>query len=108
MELIQDGAIAFLSAVGLTACVWLAAGVFLPGGCRNPEVRLVLPLRDGAPNLEADLRELLRARRTLPLARIVLLDCGMTEEARKTAEYFCLRRRNVELEDGKRSGPPPA
>ena len=97
-----------MSAVGLTACVWLAAGVFLPGGCRNPEVRLVLPLRDGAPNLEADLRELLRARRTLPLARIVLLDCGMTEEARKTAEYFCLRRRNVELEDGKRSASPPA
>ena len=32
----------------------------------------------------------------------------MTEEARRTAEYFCLRRRNVELEDGKRSGSPPA
>lgn len=104
MELIQDGAIAFLSAIGLAACVWLAAGVFLPGGCRNPEVRLVLPLQGGAPELEADLRELIRARRALPLAKIVLLDRGMTDEARRTAEYFCRRWKNVELAEG---GPVP-
>ena len=108
MELTQDGAIAFLSAVGLTACVWLAAGVFLPGGCRNPEVRLVLPARGDAPALEHDVRELRRVQGSLPGAKLVIADCGMTEEARKTAEYFCLRRRNVELEDGKRSDSPPA
>jgi hypothetical protein len=101
MELIQDGAIAFLSAVGLTACVWLIAGAFLTGKCRNPEVRLILPLRDDAPGLESDLRDLLRTRHTLPLAKILLVDCGMTDEARQTAEYFCLRRKNVELVDAK-------
>lgn len=101
MELIQDGAIAFLSAVGLTACVWLIAGAFLTGKCRNPEVRLILPLRDDAPGLESDLRDLLRTRHTLPLAKILLVDCGMTDEARQTAEYFCLRRQNVELVDAK-------
>lgn len=97
MELIQDGAIAFLSAVGLTACVWLMAGAFLSGKCRNPEVRLVLPLRDDALSLESDLRELLRTRHTLPLVKILLVDCGMNDEARQTAEYFCRRRTNVEL-----------
>lgn len=101
MELIQDGAIAFLSAVGLTACVWLIAGAFLTGKCRNPEVRLILPLRNDAPGLESDLRELLRTRHTLPLAKILLVDCGMTGEARQTAEYFCRRWRNVELVDAK-------
>lgn len=97
MELFQDGAIAFLSAVGLTACVWLLAGSIFSGKCRNPEVRLVLPLRGDAPAMESDVRDLLRTRHTLPMATIVLLDCGMTDEARATAEYFCLRHQRVEL-----------
>ena len=29
MELLRDGVLAFLSAVGLTTCVWLTAGAFL-------------------------------------------------------------------------------
>ena len=101
MELIQDGVLAFLAAVGITTCVWLVAGAFLPSRCRNPEVRLLLPLQGDAPTLEADLRELLRTRHTLPLAKILLVDCGMTDEARQTAEYFCRRRQNVELVDVK-------
>lgn len=101
MELIQDGMIAFLSAVGLTACVWLIGGALLTSKSRNPDIRLVLPLRDDAPNMENDVRELLRVRHTLPLATVVLMDCGMTEEARATAEYFCRRRSRVELVDGK-------
>lgn len=99
MELIQDGALAFLSAVGLTACVWLIAGTLLTGRCRNPEVRLLLPLRGDAGEMESDLRELLRTRHTLPSAKILLVDCGMTDDARRTAEYFCRRWKNVELVD---------
>lgn len=99
MVLLQDGLIAFLSAVGLTTCVWLVAGAFLGGGkCRNPEVRLVLPLFGSAPAMEADLRELLRLRRQTPGAVIVLEDRGMTDEARELAEYFCLRHDGVELQ----------
>lgn len=97
MELLQDGVIAFLSAVGMTACVWLMAGAFLSGKCRNPEVLLVLPLRDGAPAMESDVRELLRTRHTLPEAKILLVDCGMEPETRALAEYFCLRHTRVEL-----------
>lgn len=101
MELIQDGVLSFLSAVGITTCVWLVAGAFFPSRCRNPEVRLLLPLQGDAPTLEADLRELLRTRHTLPSAKILLVDCGITEDARQTAEYFCHLRRNVELVEAK-------
>ena len=100
MELLQDGLIAFLSAVGLTACVWLVAGAFLSGTkCRNPEILLVLPLRDKAPAMESDLRELLRLRRNLPGATIILADCGMEPESRDLAVYYCLKHHNVELRD---------
>lgn len=97
MELLQDGVIAFLSAVGVTACVWLIAGAFLGGKSGNPEIVLLLPLRGEANAMEADLRELLRARRGLTRARIWLVDCGMEPQARELAEYFCQRHTQVEL-----------
>ena len=53
MALLQDGLIAFFSAVGLTAVVWLAAGlVFHTGRPVIPGLLLVLPLREDAPALE--------------------------------------------------------
>lgn len=64
MVLLQDGVIAFLSAVGLTAIVWLAAGAILHTGRPTvPGLLLVLPLRGEAPALEEDVRELRRVRR---------------------------------------------
>ena len=98
MELLQDGLIAFFSAVGLTSCVWLIAGVILGAGkCHNREIRIVLPVRDSAPALESDLRDLLRVRRQIPHADIVLEDQGLTPECRRLAEYFCKRYDGVFL-----------
>ena len=98
MELLQDGLIAFLSAVGLTACVWLAAGALLGAGkCRCRGLLLILPVQGEAPALEADLRDLLRVRRSLPGAVIVVEDRGLTEESRCMAEYLCRRYDGVEL-----------
>ena len=49
MALLQDGLIAFLSAVGLTTMVWLAAGAVLHTGRPTvPGAMLVLPLRGEA------------------------------------------------------------
>lgn len=99
MGMLEDGLIAFFSAVGLTTCVWLAAGVFLSAGkCRNPDIRLVLPVSGAAPAMEADLRELLRIRHNLPGAAVVLEDRGLTEEARDIAECLCRRFDGVYLE----------
>ena len=98
MELLRDGAIAFLSAVGLTALVWLVAGAVLHAGRPMiPGLLLVLPLRGEALAMEADVRELRRLQSCLPGAKMVLVDCGMSNDARGLAEYLADREKNAEF-----------
>lgn len=95
---LQDGLIAFLSAVGLTTLVWLAAGIILHAGRPTiPGLLLVLPLQGKALAMEADMRELRRIQHQLPGARIVLADCGMTEDARNLAQYLADREDHAAL-----------
>ena len=102
MALLQDGILAVLCAVGLTAVVWLAAGVvFHTGRPVIPGLLLVLPLRADAPALEADVRELRRLQNRLPGARIVLMDCGLTEDARSLAQYLADRECRAALVDAR-------
>ena len=102
MVLLQDGFIAFLSAVGLTTVVWLTAGAFFRAGRPTiPGLVLLLPLRGDAPALEADFRELRRARHALPGAEIMLADCGMSEDARALAGVLAQREDHVTLADGR-------
>ena len=72
MLLLQDGVLAFLSAVGLTTIVWAAAGALLHMGGRPaiPGLLLVLPLKGEALAMEADVRELRRVQGSLPGAKI--------------------------------------
>jgi len=98
MVLLQDGLIAFFSAVGVVTVVWLAAGVLLRAGRPTiPGLLLVLPLKGEAPAMEADVRELRRVQNQLPGSRILLADCGMTEDARQMALYLADRQENAEL-----------
>ena len=100
MTLLQDGLIAFLSAVGLTALVWLVGGAVLHTGRPIvPGLLLVLPLRGEALAMEADVRELRRLQSRLPGARMVLVDCGLTEDARGLAQYLADREKRGELVD---------
>ena len=100
MVLLQDGLIAFFSAVGVTAVVWMAAGALLRAGRPSvPGLLLVLPLRGAALAMEADFRELRRVRHRLPGAKILLADCGMTEEARALAAYLADREEDTALVD---------
>ena len=100
--MLQDGLIAFLSAVGLTTMVWLVGGVLLHTGRPSvPGLLLVLPLRGEALAMEADVRELRRVQGRLPGARIVLVDCGLTEDARALANYLADREKNAEVVDVK-------
>lgn len=102
MSIFQDGVIAFFSAVGVTTVVWLLAGALLHARRPTvPGVLLVLPLRGEALAMEADVRELRRLRRQLPGARIVLADCGLTEDARALARYLADRTDNAELTGAK-------
>ena len=87
MELMQDGVIAFFCAVGITTVVWLVAGALLHTGRPViPGLLLVLPVQGEALALEADVRELRRVQSRLPGARMVLADCGLTEDARELAQ----------------------
>lgn len=98
MVLLQDGILAFLSAVGLTTVVWLVAGAFLHAGRPTiPGLLLVLPLRGEAPAMEADVRALRRLQSRLLGAKIVLADRGMTPEARSLAAYLAQREPDIEL-----------
>ena len=102
MTLLQDGILAFFSAVGMTTVVWLAAGAVLHAGRPTiPGLLLVLPLRGDALAMEADVRELRRVQGRLPGAKIVLADCGLTEDAREVAQYLADREENAELVDAK-------
>lgn len=102
MVLLRDGLLAFLSAVGLITVVWLAAGALLRAGrpC-IPGLLLVLPLWGEALAMEADVRELRRVRNSLPGAKLLLVDCGMTESARELARYLAEREDGAALVDAK-------
>ena len=102
MTLLQDGILAFFSAVGMTTVVWLAAGAVLHAGRPSiPGVLLGLARRGDALAREADVRGLRRVQGRLPGAKIVLADCGLTEDARGLAQYLADREENAELVDAK-------
>ena len=98
MVYLQDGLLAFFSAVGMSTVVWLAAGaLFHAGRPTVPGLLLVLPLRGDAPAMEADMRELRRVQGRLPGSKIILADCGLTEDARGLAQYLADREELAEL-----------
>ena len=98
MLLLQDGIIAFLSAVGLTALVWIIGGAVLQiGRPAIPGLLLVLPVKGEALSLETDMRELRLVQGGLPGAKILLADCGLTQDAKALAEYLTRREKEAAL-----------
>ena len=99
MLLLQDGVLAFLSAVGLTTIVWVIAGALIHAGGRPaiPGLLLVLPLKGDALAMEADVRELRRVQSGLPGSKIILEDHGLTEDARCLARYLADREKDAEF-----------
>jgi hypothetical protein len=88
----QEGIMAFFSAVGMTTIVWLAVGlIFRPGRRGVPHLRLVLSLTGDAPAMEHDVRTLRRIQAQHPGALIVLEDRGLTPEGRALARYLAAR-----------------
>ena len=100
--LLQDACIAFLSAVGLTTVVWLLVGGLLRSARPViPDLLLVLPLRGEALAMEADVRELRRVQGQLPGSKLILADCGLTQDARALAQYLADREQHAELVQSK-------
>ena len=91
MELLHDGVIAALSAIGLTAVIWVIAGAILHPRRRGTiDAAAVIPARGAAENLEYTVRALERSRyEEGGFRRIVILDCGLSDDALKVAEVLC-------------------
>ena len=62
MELLQDGAVAALAAIGVTALLWLAASLLLHWE-RPVAASYVVPITGDAAGLDVTLRTLSRERR---------------------------------------------
>lgn len=92
MRLLEDGIIAALAAVGLVTLLFLLISALV-----RPRVRdmlgavAVVPCgAEDGKKLEYTVRALERARYEYGgFQRIVILDCGMDEDARKIAALLC-------------------
>ena len=89
MEILLDGIVAFLAAVGLTAVIWLLADRLVQRRMPVTPGTLVLPLRGTAEQIEWAVYRACRLRRELgEQTALVLLDCGLEEASRRRAEIL--------------------
>lgn len=92
--------IAFILSLGLMLLLWALKGSLLKSALRNRGEGLCLVLasgKDGAA-LEQELNALLWLRKdSLPRARLVLLDEGLSEGGRRLAEIFQLYEPALEV-----------
>ena len=92
MELWEDGILAALAAIGLVAVLFaLLSALLRPKNCDGSDAFAVVPCRGGeGARLERTVRTLERARYDCGgFCRIVILDRGMDEDARKVAALLC-------------------
>lgn len=86
MEILLDGVVAFLAAVGITTVIWLLANLLVQR--REPVLpwTLVLPLH-GAEDIDWAVYQACRHQYRLgQQIRVVLLDCGLEEKGRRRAQ----------------------
>lgn len=97
MTLLQDGVIALLSAVGLTAILWLLADMIFRRREEMPAV-LLLPVKETAEEMEYQVYCLMELRaRAGRYTPIVLVDCGLQDEAVKRAEQLTITHHCVTM-----------
>lgn len=99
MQLLQDGVIAALAAIGLTTLVWfLFTALRLPWRKNASDALAVVPVRGAAAQLEFTVRALERTRYDAgAFTRIVLVDCGADEETLAVAARLCAEDYDVTL-----------
>ena len=87
MELMGDGLIAFLAAVGVSTILWLLAEARVRCRVHPPAGAYLVEASGGAEQLDMTLRELARER---PLS-VILVDSGLNEMGRQRAELLLTR-----------------
>ena len=96
MELMGDGLIAFLAAVGVSTILWLLAETLLRRHRPVAEAILVLPVRGDGATLERALR-LTMEQRTTGETPILLADCGLDETGLRLAQGLTQRYSRLQL-----------
>ena len=96
MELMGDGLIAFLAAVGVSTILWLLAETLLRRHRPVAEAILVLPVRGDGATLERALH-LTMEQRTTGETPILLADCGLDETGLRLAQSLTQRYSRVQL-----------
>lgn len=96
MELMGDGLIAFLAAVGVSTILWLLAETLLRRHRPVAEAVLVLPVRGDGATLERALH-LTMEQRTTGETPILLADCGLDETGLRLAQSLTQRYSRVQL-----------
>ena len=92
MRLLQDGVVAALAAIGLTAVIFLLVSAIV-----HPRRRGTIPAT-AAKTLEYTVRALLRSRyEEGGFSRVVIVDCGLADEPRRVAELLCRSEYEVYL-----------
>lgn len=91
MQLLQDGVIAALAAVGLASIVWfIVTALAHPRRRPRSETAVIVPARGEAQALEHTVRTLEQERYASGgFSRIIILDCGMKEDAQRVAQLLC-------------------
>ena len=85
MQLLQDGVIAALAAVGLATIVWFTVTALThPRERVRSETAVIVPARGAAEALEHTVRTLESG-----FSRIIIADCGMDEDAQRVAQLLC-------------------
>ena len=98
MTVLYDGVLAFLSAVGVTAILWVLADVLLRRREQPVDAVLVLPLRDDAQLADEDVQTLLLLYAQMEShSPVLLVDCGLSEEGRQRAAALEKRYYRVAL-----------
>lgn len=96
MELMGDGLIAFLVAVGVSTILWLLAETLLRRHRPVAEAVLVLPVRGDGATLERALHLTMEQRATGETP-ILLADCGLDETGLRLAQSLTQRYSRVQL-----------
>ena len=100
MQLLEDGVLAALSAVGLVTLLFLLRSALpLPRRGGALDVVALVPCRSGeGAKLEQTVRALSHLRGELGgFRRIVILDRGMDEEAKQVAQLLCRAHNEVTI-----------
>ena len=96
MELMGDGLIAFLAAVGVSTILWLLAETLLRRHSPVAEAVLVLPVQGDGATLERALHLPMEQRATGETP-ILLADCGLDETGLRLAQSLTQRYSRVQL-----------